>query len=288
MQASNRERAEAIQELRQAYKLRTLLELEGMAKSTYYYHAASLRKGDQDLSLRKKIFDTYHLHKGRYGYRRITLSLRQEGIVVNHKKVERIMQELGIKSTVRIVKYRSYKGTVGKVAPNVLNRNFIANKPLEKLTTDISQVKIGSDKCYISPVIDMFNGEVLACDISQRPDLKQIDRMLKALFKGRDLTGAIFHSDQGWQYQHSLFVNTLKNKGVTQSMSRKGNCYDNALMESFFGSMKSELLYLSSFKTIDEFEKELKKYITYYNRQRIKTRLKMSPVQFREQYQNKL
>lgn len=288
MQASNRERAEAIQELRQAYKLRTLLELEGMAKSTYYYHAASLRKGDQDLSLRKKIFDTYHLHKGRYGYRRITLSLRQEGIVVNHKKVERIMQELGLKSTVRIVKYRSYKGTVGKVAPNVLNRNFIANKPLEKLTTDISQVKIGSDKCYISPVIDMFNGEVLACDISQRPDLKQIDRMLKALFKGRDLTGAIFHSDQGWQYQHSLFVNTLKNKGVTQSMSRKGNCYDNALMESFFGSMKSELLYLSSFKTIDEFEKELKKYITYYNRQRIKTRLKMSPVQFREQYQNKL
>lgn len=288
MQASNRERAEAIQELRQAYKLRTLLELEGMAKSTYYYHAASLRKGDQDLSLRKKIFDTYHLHKGRYGYRRITLSLRQEGIVVNHKKVERIMQELGLKSTVRIVKYRSYKGTVGKVAPNVLNRNFIANKPLEKLTTDISQVKIGSDKCYISPVIDMFNGEVLACDISQRPDLKQIDRMLKALFKGRDLTGAIFHSDQGWQYQHSFFVNTLKNKGVTQSMSRKGNCYDNALMESFFGSMKSELLYLSSFKTIDEFEKELKKYITYYNRQRIKTRLKMSPVQFREQYQNKL
>lgn len=288
MQASNRERAEAIQELRQAYKLRTLLELEGMAKSTYYYHIASLRKGDQDLSLKKKIFEIYHLHKGRYGYRRITLSLRQEGIVVNHKKVERIMQELGIKSVVRIVKYRSYKGTVGKVAPNVLDRDFVANKPLEKLTTDISQVKIGQDKCYISPVIDMFNGEVLACDISQSPDLKQIDRMLKTLFKGRNLTGAIFHSDQGWQYQHSLFVNSLKNRGITQSMSRKGNCYDNALMESFFGSMKSELLYLGGFKTMDEFKKELKKYITYYNRYRIKTRLKMSPVQFREQYQNLL
>lgn len=285
MQANNRERAEAIQELRQAYGLEKLLELEGMARSTFYYNLAALRKGDIDELLKKKIYDTYHLHKGRYGYRRITLSLRQDGIHINHKKVERIMGELGLKATIRVTKYRSYKGPVGKIAPNVIERDFVADRPLEKLTTDISQVKIGDTKCYISPVIDMFNGEVLAMDISRRPDLSQIERMLEELFKNRDFqtSRTILHSDQGWQYQHFSFVDALQKKGILQSMSRKGNCYDNALMESFFGTMKSELLYLESFSSIDEFEIELKKYVNYYNYDRIKTRLKMSPVNYRKQ-----
>ena len=288
MQASNRERAEAIQELRQAYGLEELLELEGMARSTFYYNITALRKGDPDAALKKKIYDTFHLHRGRYGYRRITLSLRQDGIHVNHKKVERIMRELGLKSTIRVTKYRSYKGQIGKVAPNVIERDFAAERPLEKLTTDISQVKIGDAKCYISPVIDMFNGEVLAMDISRRPDLSQIERMLEELFKNRDFqtSRTILHSDQGWQYQHFSFVDALQKKGILQSMSRKGNCYDNALMESFFGTMKSELLYLENFSSIDEFEIELKKYVKYYNCDRIKTRLKMSPVNYRKQYQN--
>lgn len=288
MQANNRERAEAIQELRQAYGLEELLELEGMARSTFYYNITALRKGDPDAALKKKIYDTFHLHRGRYGYRRITLSLRQDGIHVNHKKVERIMRELGLKSTIRVTKYRSYKGQIGKVAPNVIERDFAAERPLEKLTTDISQVKIGDAKCYISPVIDMFNGEVLAMDVSRRPDLNQIERMLGELFRNRDFraSGTILHSDQGWQYQHFSFVDSLKKKGITQSMSRKGNCYDNALMESFFGTMKSELLYLQNFSSLDEFESELKKYVQYYNCDRIKTRLKMSPVNYRKKYQN--
>ena len=290
MQANNRERAEAIQELRQAYRLEELLELEGMARSTFYYNLATLRRGDADELLKKKIHDTYHLHKGRYGYRRITLSLRQEGIHVNHKKVERIMRELGLKATIRVTKYRSYKGQVGKVAPNLIERNFVAERPLEKLTTDISQVKIGDVKCYISPVIDMFNGEVLAIDISRRPDLCQIERMLKDLFKNREFQtfGTILHSDQGWQYQHFSFIDALQKKGIIQSMSRKGNCYDNALMESFFGTIKSELLYLDNFSSMDQFEIELKKYVKYYNCDRIKTRLKMSPVNYRKQYQDSI
>jgi transposase InsO family protein len=200
------------------------------------------------------------------------------------------MRELGLKATIRVTKYRSYKGQVGKVAPNLIERDFVAERPLEKLTTDISQVKIGDVKCYVSPVIDMFNGEVLAIDISRRPDLCQIERMLEELFKNRDFqtSRTILHSDQGWQYQHFSFVDALQKKGILQSMSRKGNCYDNALMESFFGTMKSELLYLEGFSSLDEFEIELKKYIKYYNCDRIKTRLKTSPVNYRKQYQNSI
>ena len=198
------------------------------------------------------------------------------------------MRELGLKSTVRVVKYHSYKGVVGKIAANLVEQDFTSDRPLAKLTTDISQVKIGEKKCFISPILDMFNGEILACDISRRPDLDQVRRMLDKLFckEKNNMEGAILHSDQGWQYQNKFFVNTLKKHGIKQSMSRKGNCLDNAIMESFFGAMKTELLYLENYKSIDQFEHDLKEYIHYYNHDRIKTRLKMSPVDYRMNYQN--
>ena len=283
MQANKKERAQAIQGLRLTYRLDVLLRLDGMAKSTFYYNLSSIRRGDPDAMLKQRIKDLYHKHKGRYGYRRITFALQSEGIVVNHKKVERIMKEMGLKAVIRVVRYHSYKGDVGKIAPDILKRDFRADRPLKKLTTDVSQAKIGNIKCYISPVMDMFNGEILACDISRRPDLAQIRRMLNKLFRiGKNrLDGAILHSDQGWQYQNKVFVQALERLGIKQSMSRKGNCLDNAMMESFFGSMKSELLYLNDYESMEQFETDLKQYIHYYNYDRIKNRLKMSPVDYR-------
>ena len=287
MQADKKERAKAIQGLRRTYRLDVLLKLNGMAKSTFYYNLAVSRKDDPDAVLKKRIRAIYHKHKGRYGYRRITLCLQSEGFLVNHKKVERIMKELGLKAVVRVVKYRSYKGDIGKVAPNLLERDFKADRPMRKLATDVTQVKIGDRKGYISPVLDMFNGEILTCDVSDRPDLAQTERMLKSLFKigGDGLEGAILHSDQGWQYQHRNFQDALGEHHITQSMSRKGNCLDNAMMESFFGSMKSELLYLENFTSMDQFKSALKEYIRYYNNDRIKLRLKMSPVEYRMKHQ---
>ena len=260
MQANKKERAQAIQGLRLTYRLDVLLRLDGMAKSTFYYNLSSIRRGDPDAMLKQRIKDLYHKHKGRYGYRRITFALQSEGIVVNHKKVERIMKEMGLKAVIRVVRYHSYKGDVGKIAPDILKRDFRADRPLKKLTTDVSQAKIGNIKCYISPVMDMFNGEILACDISRRPDLAQIRRMLNKLFRiGKNrLDGAILHSDQGWQYQNKVFVQALERLGIKQSMSRKGNCLDNAMMESFFGSMKSELLYLNDYESMEQFETDLK------------------------------
>lgn len=228
----------------------------------------------------------YHEHQGRYGYRRITLEMRNRGYVINHKTVQRLMKQLKLKCQVRIKKYRSYKGEIGKVAPNLINRDFHAIAPNQKWTTDITEFSLFGKKLYLSPV-DMYNSEIISYSISDKPYLGQVIDMLdKAFAKIPDGTGLIFHSDQGWQYQHKQYQRRLKEKGIVQSMSRKGNCLDNAIMENFFGLLKSELLYLREFKDINEFRDELEKYIYYYNNHRIKGKLKgLSPVQYRVQTQ---
>ena len=197
------------------------------------------------------------------------------------------MQDMNLKSKVRRVKYRSYRGEIGKTAPNILNREFAATRPNEKWATDVTEFKVADRKAYLSPIIDMFNGEIIAYTISDRPDLKMVmDMMHSAKRKIKDTSGVMLHSDQGWHYQHIQYQQTLKKYGITQSMSRKGNCLDNAVMENFFGIMKSELLYLQQFSDMEVFKRELRKYINYYNNDRIKLKLNgKSPVQYRTLYQ---
>ena len=234
---------------------------------------------------KEEITAIYHENQGRYGYRRITMEMRNRGYVINHKTVSRLMKELGLKCQVRIKKYRSYKGEIGKVAPNLIDRNFHADAPNQKWTTDITEFSLFGKKLYLSPILDMFNGEIVSYNISERPHLGQVMDMLDKAFKNiPDNTGLILHSDQGWQYQHKRYQQRLNEKGIRQSMSRKGNCLDNAIMENFFGLLKSELLYLRDFESFEEFKDELEKYIYYYNHQRIKGKLKgLSPVQYRIQ-----
>ena len=195
------------------------------------------------------------------------------------------MLMIGIKCLIRKKKYRSYKGEVGLVADNVLKRNFTASSPLCKLATDVTQIEIKGRKCFLSPVIDLFNGEILSYAVSYSPDLKLIKAMMDRLFESvrKFNDGAIMHSDQGWQYQHVYFRNILNEKGIIQSMSRKGNCLDNSVIESFFGIMKSELLYPNEFDSVENFIEELDKYIVWYNDKRIKLKLGgMSPVEYRK------
>jgi len=195
------------------------------------------------------------------------------------------MKTLGLKSMVRMKKYKSYKGRVGKIAPNILNRNFKATKPYSKWVTDVTEFSLFGKKFYLSPILDLFNGEIISYSLSERPTASQITDMLtKAFDKIPDDTGLILHSDQGWQYQMKNYQHRLKKKGIIQSMSRKGNCLDNAVMENFFGLLKSELLYLQKFDNPDHFINELHDYINYYNHHRIKIKLKgLSPVQYRTQ-----
>lgn len=164
------------------------------------------------------------------------------------------MKVLGLKCMVRIKKYRSYKGQIGKIAPNLIQRDFKSDKPNQKWTTDITEISLFGTKLYLSPILDMFNGEIISYNISEHPVLNQVLDMLdKAFLKIPDNTNLIFHFDQGWQYQHKQYQKRLPQKGIRQSMSRKGNCLDNSIMENFFGLLKSELLYLREFSSIEEF-----------------------------------
>jgi putative transposase len=256
-----------------------------MARSTFYYQQKALLLKDKHSDLKKNIRIIYERHKGRYGYRRITASIKQMGVNVNHKTVQRLMTELGLKSLVRIKKYRSYKGNVGRIAPNLLQRQFTAEKPNQKWVTDVTEFNVAGEKLYLSPILDLYNGEIIAYQTSRKPLFKMVSEMLKQAWdKLKPDDKPTLHSDQGWQYQMSAYQQMLEQHQVVQSMSRKGNCLDNAAMESFFGVLKSEYYYLNKFKTIEELEKGLAQYIQYYNHDRIKLKLKgLSPVQYRNQ-----
>lgn len=244
-----------------------------------------MKKPDKYAAIKEEIHAIYHENQGRYGYRRITMELHNRGYQINHKTVQRLMKILHLKCMVRIKKYRSYKGEIGKIAPNILKRDFRATAPNQKWTTDITEFALFGRKLYLSPILDMYNGEIVSYEISDRPVLEQVLNMLdKAFCRIPDDTDLVFHSDQGWQYQHKTYQKRLKDKGIRQSMSRKGNCLDNSVMENFFGLLKSELLYLQEFSSIEEFRIELEKYIDYYNNKRIKAKLKgLSPVMYRIQ-----
>ena len=255
-----------------------------MPVSTFY--AAIKHKSNKYADIECRINQIFYEHKGRYGVRRITMQLRNDGILINHKTVHRLMKKLNLKSVQRRVKYNSYKGTVGKVAPNIIKRNFYAEKANQKWATDVTQINIGEKKLFLSPILDMYNGEIVSYNISYRPDSEQVMDMLdKAFAKIPDGTNLILHSDQGWQYQHIKYQERLKQKGIIQSMSRKGNCLDNSVMENWFGIMKSELLYPNKYNDPEVFKKDLMDYIEYYNNRRIKLKLKgLSPVQYRTKF----
>lgn len=214
----------------------------------------------------------------------MTLELRNRGFEVNHKKVLRLMKKLDVQSFVRpSKKYNSYKGDIGKVAPNIIDRDFIAQEPLKKCYTDVTQFKVGDDKVYLATIIDGYNGEIIAYNVSYSPNLEQQYKMLSQLTNG-NYDEMILHSDQGWQYQHISYREYLKEKGIIQSMARKGTSADNAYMEAFFGVLKSEIFcgFEKDFKNKYELKKAIIEYISYYNEERIKVRLDgLSPIDYR-------
>ena len=263
--------------------MKDLLKLSGLPRSTYYYYMKHTRT-DKHESVKQEITNIFNEHKGRYGYRRVYAIMRNNGICINHKTVQKLMRELGLKGRQRKNdKYHSYKGTVGKVADNILARDFHADKPFEKITTDVTQFNVCDDKVYLSPVMDLFNREIISYSISLNPNLQQVKDMLDGLFAKLPADAKpLFHSDQGWQYQHTEYQRLLAEHNITQSMSRKGNCMDNGAMENFFGRLKVEMFYGEKFESVNAFIDELIKYIDYYNNVRISSKLKgMSPVQFR-------
>ena len=269
------------------FALEILLKIIRLARSTYYYHLKQLDQTDKNQTIKAEIQAIFTEHKGNYGYRRITLALRNRGFVVNHKKVQRLMKALGLSARIRRKrKYSSYQGEIGKKAENLIRRQFEASKPMEKCYTDVTEFAIpaSSQKLYLSPVLDGFNSEIIAYNLSTSLNLAQVKMMLEQAFTEKYYENTILHSDQGWQYQHDFYHHFLEDKGIQQSMSRKGNSPDNGMMESFFGILKSEMFYgyEKTFKSIEHLEQAIVDYINYYNNKRIKVKLKgLSPVQYR-------
>ncbi|MEE1466949.1 MAG: IS3 family transposase [Clostridium sp.] len=290
-----------VYELQRKYPIRILLHISKLKRSTYYYTLSKVNKEMKNDEVMNTIIDIFYTHKGRYGYRRITLELANRGYEVNHKKVKRLMSIMGLYGVTPKSKYKSYKGDMNGTVKNQLltkvideenhktyyERNFETTKCNEKWSTDVSEFHIAAGKLYLSPIIDLHNCEIISYSISRSPNFKQTKDMLdKAFEKNQNLDGLIFQSDQGWQYQMEPYHIFLKDKGIIQSMSRKGNCLDNSPIENFFGKMKNEMFYGHEyeFKTLDELEIAMKGYIEYYNTQRITVKLKgLTPVQYRNQ-----
>ncbi len=257
-----------------------------MKRSTYYYHIKHKSYPDKYKNLKIAIQEIYAKNKGRYGCRRIHAVLKQKGYTINHKTTQKLMKELRLQGKQIKNRYRSYQGTVGKLAPNVLKRNFKAKAPFEKLVTDVTEFRVFDTKIYLSPILDLFNSEIVSYSLSKRPNFAQTENMLKGLFsilpKG---VKPIMHSDQGWQYQMKEYRQALLEHNITQSMSRKGNCLDNSVMENFFGRLKVEMFYGETFEDCADFERKLAEYIRYFNEERISLKRKgMSPIDYKKHY----
>lgn len=290
-----------VYELQHKYPLVVLLDISGLKRSTYYYTLNKLDKDTKNDDIMNAIIDIYYTHKARYGYRRITLELINRGYTVNHKKVKRLMSKMGLYARTPKAKYKSYKGDMNGTVKNLLldkvidevnhktyyERNFKTERCNEIWSTDVSEFHIAAGKLYLSPILDLHNREIVSYNISTSPNYEQIKDMLaKAFNKYKDLKGLILTSDQGWQYQMQDYHKALEEKGIIQSMSRKGNCLDNSPMENFFGKMKNEMFYgyEYTFNTLEELKKEMEEYISYYNNQRITEKLKgLTPVEYRNQ-----
>jgi hypothetical protein len=256
-----------------------------IARSTYYYWSRANEAPDMYARARELIQEIFQQHKGRYGYRRIMLALRNVGCWLNHKTVQKLMGELKLKSVVRPKRYKSYRGDMLRSTSNTLAREFEAAKPNEKWVTDVTEFNVCGEKVYLSPILDLYNREIVSYEVKDRPQLGMVMDMLNKAF-GRLKAGdkPLVHSDQGWQYQMNGYQQKLKARGLEQSMSRKGNCLDNAVMENFFGILKTEFFHCKKFESVEAFKTGLDEYMRYYNHDRIKEKLKgLSPVQYRIQ-----
>ncbi|MFD3748652.1 IS3 family transposase [Nocardia sp. NPDC058633] len=277
----------AVLALKAQHRLDVLLEVAGLARSTFFYHQARMTAPDPHADLKSAIREIFETVKGRYGHRRVHHHLHKAGWTVAKKTVLKLMRALGLFCQVRRRKrYNSFRGEIGRVAPNVLDREFTASAPNQKWVTDVTEFGIGDQKLYLSPVMDLFDRQIIAYSIATSPSLSLTNSSLRAAIESTGAAGhdLLVHSDQGFQYQHVSWRQILADAGATQSMSRKGNCYDNAVIENFFGHLKEELFHHVRYLSIDALAAALHEYIHWYNTERISTKLEgLSPVQYRAQ-----
>jgi putative transposase len=279
-------KVDAVISLKAEHRLDVLLAVSGLARSTFFYHQARRQAPDPYAELKAAITDAFEGSHGRYGHRRIHCVLAQAGWRVAKKTVLSLMRTLGLVCRVRRKRaYIAYQGRVGKVAENLLDRDFTADAPNRKWVTDVTEFRVGDRKLYLSPIMDLFDRQIIAYSLGSSPSLELTNTSLRtALAALGDEQNLLVHSDQGFQYQHSSWRGLLADSAATQSMSRKANCYDNAVMENFFGHLKEEVFHHTRYIDTDALATALHDYIHWYNTDRISERLEgLSPVKYRAQ-----
>ena len=285
-ESGTRLKVQAIVILKSQHRLQYLLDAAGMPRSTLFYHQKRLSEPDKHAALKDAIRESFERNKHRYGYRRVLLDLRNQGWVVNHKLVYKLMCELGLRAKVRQRRpYVSYNGTISHIAENTLYRKFTPDKPNTVFVSDVTEFRVAGRKVYLSPVMDLFDRSIVAHTVATSPSTAfTADSLTKTIKTCAPEPGWMMHTDQGFQYQHSSWRNLIHDNGGVQSMSRKANCYDNAVMENFFGHLKTEMYHGEVFDTVAEFNQAIDEYIQWYNTERIQQRLKgLTPMQYRNQ-----
>jgi putative transposase len=276
----------AVGVLKAEYRLALLLEIAGVARSTYFYHQARSGRPDPQAARKAAIARAVADAHGRYGHRRIQAVLVADGHCIAKKTVLRLMRQLDLGCQVRRRRYRSYRGTVGQTAPNRLQRRFTVPAPNQTWVTDVTEFTVGGQKVYVSAILDLFDRQIVAVRIGPAPSLSLTNQTLQdALAAQRPAPGLLVHSDQGFQYQHASWQRLVAAAAAVPSMSRKGNCLDNAVMENFFGHLKAECTRPQCFATPAALIEAVQTSIAWYNTDRISTTLgNQSPVPYRAAY----
>jgi Transposase and inactivated derivatives len=289
---TTKEKVKVVRELRTEYELKVLLEITKIPLSVYYYHIKRIdKKVNKYEDIEKRIEYLYiKKHKKRIGYQRIYIELKKEEYIIGKNKVLEIMKSKGYAKQNKPKYYKSYEGDVGGIVDNILGQDFKTTKPYEKCGTDITMFNVKEERVYLSPIIDFNSREILSYEVGLDAKVLKVIKMLEKLRNNHkeNIKGMIIQSDQGVQYQNSRYSEKLNELGVIQSMSRKGNCLDNSPTENFFGRMKNEMWYNkeNEYQTSKELIDGIHEYIKYYNEVRIVTKLKSSPIDYRNKILN--
>ena len=278
--------------LREEYAFALLLKIAKLKRRTYYYHVQQMHQPCKYAAVKEKMTTIFHETYESYGYRRMTIALEKEGFTFDRKTVARLMKELGLQVKKKTRGYRSFRGEVGQIADNHVQREFEATAPYQLWVTDVSMIPCEDGKLYLSTYLDAFNREIVGYALSQRPNFDLIAASFQHAIETsgvRKNDQIVIHSDQGWLYQIPRYQALLAPYEALQSMSRRGNCYDNALMESFFGLLKTECMYKQPFMSVAQATQAIEAYIHFYNTKRIKEKLNgMSPIEFRQAYEQQI
>ena len=269
---------------KEKYSISEMCRFFDVSRSGYYDYVKRMDIPAKDLHLAEKIRECQEKCGRTYGYRRVHMWLERENIHHNPKTILRVMQKYNLLSEVRRKKYRNYGEYIHRY-PNLLNRDFKADKPNQKWVTDISYIKTGQGTLFLSIIRDLYDNSIVAYKTGTEQNINLVLSTIRAAKKKEKVTAELqLHSDQGFQYTSQAYFNLTKSYGITPSMSRRGNPYDNAMAENFFSILKTECIYRTKLRTYEEARLLIGQYIHFYNNERIQLKTKLTPLELRSQY----